>query len=499
MPDIRFHQSLHFRITAIFLVLLAAFTVGYYHWMQKLIFGVEWAAGEQQWHEELQVAEFDSLARLLSPVREDPERAAELLDDYARRVENYGIEISVVDAEGRLRTTTGPEPEIRLLETISPALLDSMSRPDWDFDSFPISDDLTAYPNLIFGVSPIRAAADTTAPADGWLIGAFVIPDVPESELAADERNLQIWGTIAVLIYAALVGLIIMAWVSRRVRRLSIEMEAFRGGDFERRVDARAGDEIGVLGRDFNAMAERLSGLIAKLQESRDFQRQLVANVSHDLRTPLAGLRGYVETLELRGETMDPEERRRCMGRITKNLDGLAGLIERLFELSRLDTGQVEFRREAFPLPELAAAVLEQFGGEAERLNVSLACDAPEDLPLVWADPVWIRQVLQNLVANGLKFNRENGEIRISLEPVGEGIAVSVADTGVGISEEDLPHVFERFYTADKSRSGTWGGTGLGLAIAQSVVAGHGGELTVASSRDEGTVFRFTLPAAPAD
>lgn len=497
MAAAAFFRSLNFRLTGVFLLMLAAFAVSFYLWVDKVVFAPDWVAGEQEWRSDRQEAEFDSLALELSPVIADGAAVQAAIDAYQRTVEGFDVEVSYVDTAGRITATTSVEPEFRMMETVSPALLDSMSRPEWDFQSFPVAHDLDAFANLIFSVDAVRAAADTTLPPDGWLVGALGPLEVPAEELERDERMMIVWGAAAIMVYAALSGLLLMVWITRRIGGLSRGMAAFRDGDFSTRIDARAGDEIGELGRDFNAMAERLSGIISELEQSRDFQRRLVANVSHDLRTPLAALRGYVETLELRGREMTDAEKTQCLSRITANARSLEDLIERLFELSRLDSGQLEFRREVFPLEELVVSMLERCENLAERKGVRLEHSAEDGLPLVWADPVRIGQVLQNLVSNGIKFNSDGGEVRVLLEGEDGDVRIRVRDTGTGIDTDDMPHVFERFFTGDRSRTGRGKGTGLGLAIAQSIVAGHDRTLTVAGNHGPGVEFSFCLPAAP--
>ena len=175
-------------------------------------------------------------------------------------------------------------------------------------------------------------------------------------------------------------------------------------------------------------------------------------------------------------------------------------MIERLFELTQLDSGRVKYHSEVFPLEELAADVLNRISVKAEHNNVTLELISDNQLPLVQADPVRIGQVLQNLLDNAIKFNGDGGHVWLHLEPADDGVVIAVSDDGKGISQEDLPHVFERFYTADKSRTSKGQGSGLGLAIAHTIVEAHQGELTVESRKPgNGAVFRFTLPAAVLD
>jgi signal transduction histidine kinase len=268
-------------------------------------------------------------------------------------------------------------------------------------------------------------------------------------------------------------------------------------GRLDHRVDDRSRDDLGRLGRDFNRMAVRLEALIEDLRGKEQFQRQLIANISHDLRTPLASMRGYIETMTMRGRGMPEPEYARYVRVVSDNLEHLDRLVEHLLQLSRLDSGQTRFQPEEFPLPELVDGVFARAEAAATAKRCLLACDTPEDLPLVVADPLQIAQVLQNLVDNGIKFGAEGGRVWVILRDAGGGkVSVAVRDDGPGIAPEVLPHIFERFYTGDASRSTKGQSSGLGLAISQKIVEAHDGRITVESEIGRGTTFRFQLAAA---
>jgi signal transduction histidine kinase len=315
--------------------------------------------------------------------------------------------------------------------------------------------------------------------------------------VALDPRKLWLQAVLVGLVASFAVGWLIMTWLTRRIRSLSDAAADLAAGDLSRRVEALSADDIGLLGRNFNAMAARLEELIEELRNKELFQRQLIANISHDLRTPLASLQGYIETLSLRGAGMDPDEYQRYLGIIGDNLQHLDRLVDHLLQLSRLDAGQARFAVEEFPLPELAEGVLARCAAPAEAKDITIACDCPEDLPMVMADPLQIAQVLQNLIENGVKFGREGGEVLVIVRDQRDGnVEIAVRDDGPGIALEDQPHIFERFFTGDRSRSQKGHSSGLGLAISAMIVAGHGSELTVESQPGHGACFRFRLRAA---
>ena len=489
----RFTQTLHFRISAVFLGLLALFSAGYYFWINRTVLAEDTVPGQETWYHKTAKVEIDSLARSLPPQLPTSAALDSILAVYGPRVAHFRAELSLLAPDGTVLASTRPDSLSRVLVRVSPALLDSMCRPKWNFDSYPNKYDVDAYENRIIAVSRLTTDA---GPSRGYLVGSFQPLSIQEGEIERATRRLALQAAVVILLFAGLSGVILMAWVSRRIRALSAGFAAFREGDFTRRVPSRSADEVGRLSRDFNAMADRTAALIVRLRQSDEFHRQLVANVSHDLRTPLASLRGYVEMLTLRGDGLAPAQRERCLAVIQSNVDVLERLIERVLDLSRLDAGRAEFRPEDFPLAELCHEVLARGETIAAERGVSLHCDVAAGLPLVHADPLRVGQVLQNLVENAIKFNRPGGRVTITLRADGEGVVTEVRDTGIGIAPGDLPRIFDRFYTADPSRAGAQHGAGLGLAIAARILEGHGACLAAESPPGEGTVFRFTLPAA---
>jgi len=491
------YHSLHFRIAGAFLVLLAVVFAAYTVWVDKTLYGPEWNEGEQEWYDHHRDAEMDSLAPLLHPHLDAPQRLDALLEPYGRRIDAFDAEMAVVGRDGRVIASTHPDSLARVLRKVDTALLDSMSLDGWDFTSYPDPSDMDAYVNRITRVVPLRAAGDSTAAADGWLVASFRPLEVDLASLEDENRVRLLIGGAVVLLTSFCVGVLLLAWVTRRLRRLGDDMAGFRDGDFSRRSGLRGQAEIARLGADFNSLADRLSTTIGELRAAEDYRTRLVANISHDLRTPLATLRSYVESFLLRWDQLPAEDRERQLRTITSNLDNLDGLVERLFELSQLDSGRAETRPEPFSLEELADDVLRRLEVKAAAAGVALELETDGGPTDVMADPLRIAQVLQNLVDNAVKFNRAGGRVTVTLGPAGARVPVSVRDDGEGIAAEDLPHVFERFYTADKSRTGKDRGSGLGLAIAHRIIQAHGGELTVESRAGQGACFRFDLPAAP--
>lgn len=232
---------------------------------------------------------------------------------------------------------------------------------------------------------------------------------------------------------------------------------------------------------------------LTQLRRLETVRRDFISNVSHELRTPLASLKALTETLQ-EGALDDPPAARRFLIRMETEIDNLTQLVNELLELSRIESGKVplSFQR-VFPC-DLLKPAYDRMTLQAERAGLELILDCPSDLPIVFADPDRISQVLINLVHNAIKFTPPEGKITLSAYRDEEYIVFYVRDTGVGIPKKDLTRIFERFYKADQARAG--GGTGLGLSIARHMIESHGGYIWAESEEDIGSTFYFTLPIA---
>ena len=228
--------------------------------------------------------------------------------------------------------------------------------------------------------------------------------------------------------------------------------------------------------------------------ENSYLRRDLIANVSHDLRTPLVSMRGYLELLAAKGDTLAPEQRRQYLGIAVRQSEHLATLIDELFELAKLDFKGMTLARECFPFSELAADVVQKFQLAAQHKGVGLVVDAPAQLPFVEADVSLMERVLDNLIGNALQHTPTGGQVSVRLRTQGEHLLAQVADTGNGIASAELPFIFDRFYRGAGGRSGATGGAGLGLAIAKRILELHGTEIAVDSDAGIGTCFSFSLP-----
>ena len=307
-------------------------------------------------------------------------------------------------------------------------------------------------------------------------------------------------GAVAVgLVVELLGGLGAFAWITRRARRLERAMTSFRDSDFREHRPAARGDgpprdEIERLARSFDAMAERLVAQLDELDKTDRLRRELVANISHDLRTPLTSLRGFLETLSLKRAALGPDERQRFLEGAIRQADRLNRLVADLFELARLDSGTREMEVEPLALAELAQDAVQQFRLLADERGVELEVRGLDSPAMVEGDVGLLARVLDNLLDNGLRHTPAGGRVTLGLRETPQWVSVEVSDTGCGIAPEDLPHVFDRFFQS-KARPAEADHAGLGLAISRRVVELHGGTIEVASQPRRGTTFSVTLPA----
>lgn len=508
----RFASTLAFRISGIFLLLLSCIGGGFLWWLNSATISGDIAEEEQFWYTETAEVEMDALALELAASFQDPDELTRQTVAYGRDINRYEAEVLVFDDQGQQLTSSNPDSLSLAVPVVNAQLLHDMSSGDWDYDSYPLPDDVDAYENRIFEVDRLHQGADPDQPVIGYLAASYRPLTLSLDDIESAERQIGLKAIALLLLYSAISGLVIMAWTTRRIQRLSESVDAFASGKLQTRVTDNSKDEIGSLGRHFNTMAHNLENSMDKLKDKEQFQRQLIANISHDLRTPMASMRGYIETLSLNAETLSQDDRNRYLGIVTGNLLHLDKLIDHMLVLSRFDSGQVAFQMEEFPLVELADSVLMRCEAVAREREVTLDLEVDDNATLVNADPLQIAQVLQNLVENGIKFNKPQGRVVIQISGSENLVRVSVKDTGMGIAQEDLPHIFKRFFTADKSRTRAVDGSGmaavqdhlgqssgLGLAIASKIVAGHNSMLQVESHLGEGTVFSFSLKAGGED
>ena len=288
----------------------------------------------------------------------------------------------------------------------------------------------------------------------------------------------------------ALIALVVFGPVRRRLRGVQGATERLGAGDLSARAPEHGGDEVAALARSFNQMADELAARARALEASDRTRRQLMADVSHELMTPLTAMRGYVETLTMPELQLDPQTRQRYMGIITDETHRLEQIIGDLLDLARLEGGMM-LRRERADVEQLFNRVAARHERETTNRRITLTRHVDAAAKSIVGDADRLEQALQNLAANALRHTPDMGQIRLTAERQGREVVLTVHDNGPGIPPEHLPLIFDRFYKADLSRKAA-GGSGLGLSIVKAIVELHGGTLSVRN--DNGAVFEGGLP-----
>ncbi len=417
---------------------------------------------------------------------------------------NPNIEIYLLDPEGKILTYSAPPGVVkREAVSLSPvsAFLDKSTPP-----SLPLlgDDPKDLDRKKIFSVAPILGNNKT----EGYLyvvLGGEEYDTVVKLLQGSYIVRLSTVTGMGILLLTFFAGLLFFNLLTRRLRNLSATLDQFTQSDFSIPLDPlkkntdtaappSAGDEIDRLSTTFYKMADRILKQIEALKETDRVRREWIANISHDLRTPLAALQGYLETLLLKEGKLSPEEQKQYLKIALQHSDRLGKLVLQLFELAKLDSEQVQLNWERFSIGELTQDIVQKFQLKAQNKGIQLEASCQEVLPFVWGDIGMIERVLENLIENGIRHTPKGGRVAVKLLPNVEKIGIEVTDTGCGIPSEAVPFIFDRFYRVDKNRSNRSDGVGLGLAIAKRILELHESPIAVHSTLNVGTTFTFHLP-----
>jgi signal transduction histidine kinase len=333
------------------------------------------------------------------------------------------------------------------------------------------------------------------------ILGGELFDSIVQKLKGSYIMQLSAWWIAASLLFVLAAGLLLFAYLTRRLRRLATVMASSNLGQAADQLQAiTAGDrpprdEIDRLTVTFEQLVDRVQSQMEKLKEADSLRRELVTNVSHDLRTPLATLRGYIETLFLKDESLSVDDRRHHLEIAIQHCERLSKLVNELFELAKLDSNEIRVRYEPFNISELVHDVVQKFDLSAQEKQLNIQINLDPGLPFVIADIAMIERVIENLLENAVRHTPPRGSIQLTLSPQDTDIAVGVSDTGCGIPGEDLPFIFDRFYRREKTRTGKTGYSGLGLAITRRILELHDKSIRVESTPGSGTTFTFVLPA----
>jgi len=299
---------------------------------------------------------------------------------------------------------------------------------------------------------------------------------------------------LVTLLATFIIGLLAFWIVTRNINRIIFTVQKFQQGEFSARIPVKRGGEINNLAIAFNDMADTIVGNIENMRSMEKLRRELVGNVSHDLRTPLAIIHGYIETLIMKNNKISDDERNKYLNTALESTERLRKLVDELFELSKLEAKQIKPYKEPFFIDELIHDVVRKFNLIANNKGITLNAKVIHSGITVNADVNLIERVLQNLVDNAIKYTPQNGEITLEVGETSDAVQIKVTDTGAGIPADQAPYIFDRYHIGDKRVSLDKNSTGLGLAIVKRILEIHNVNISLKSNQGSGTTFLFNLP-----
>jgi signal transduction histidine kinase len=312
--------------------------------------------------------------------------------------------------------------------------------------------------------------------------------------------RLSTWIAVAGLLFVFITVLFLFNLLTRRLRKLSHSLTAFQQSDFQEPIllpdqfNIHSRDEIGKLGQVATNMSDRIIDQMNTIKRADHLRREMMSNISHDLRTPLSSLQGYLETLSMKLDDFTPEEQKRYLETALKQSHRLGKLISDLFELAKLDAPELKVSLEPFNPGELIQDILQKYKLVLAKKKIQMKAEFPNNLPLVKADIGLIERAIQNLIDNAITYSKSGGSITLQVIPKKDKITVRVGDDGIGISDEDIPYIFDRFYQGkSRERDEDDDSTGLGLAITKKILDIHDSPIEVHSEPNKGTIFTFYL------
>lgn len=410
---------------------------------------------------------------------------------------NPNIEVYLLNPEGKILAYSAPPSKVQRqrvnVEPIQRLLDDTVTIP------FVGDDPRNPEGKKVFTAARIPQHGNL----EGYLyviLGGEAYDNVVQKLKGSYILQLSGWMIAASLFFALISGLILFALLTKRLKRLARVVGEYNVDDAllpthlpAKAADAK-GDEINQLTLTFKKMSERIRDQMEKLRKSDAMRSELITNVSHDLRTPLSTLQGYLETLLLKENSLLKEEKRDYLETAIRHCKRLDHLVSELLELAKLESHEITLHSESFNLIELVHDVIQKYHLKAKEKGIRLITPSTKGLPFVTGDIGLIERVMENLLENAIYYTPRGGSVALMLNPQKESISFQITDTGQGIPAKDLPNIFERFSRLDKSRTGESNHSGLGLAITKKILELHNSVITVDSVLGTGTTFTFQLP-----
>jgi signal transduction histidine kinase len=479
-------NSLYWKISGIFLVFTVLLTAIF------IFISVEFSADYNQ--EAQQKINGEIAAGAITEV--SPIFVADSINEHAIHVLMHSmmavhpsIEVYLLDPQGKIITYVVPSKDVKTDAVSLAPIKQFLARTN----DRTIKGDDPRNPNA----SKIFSAAEIVE--DGELKGYMYIILASSNyttTMAALQNSfilkLGVRSLLIALLLTSILGLLAIWIITRNLNKIIAAVRSFKEGNHSVRIDLQTGGELANVADTFNNMAETIQQNIIQLKSVEELRKELIANVSHDLRSPIASIQGFAETILLKNESITETERKKYLEIILQNSENLSKLVNDLFELSKLESNPQMMQPEPVQVAELVQDVADKFQIIAKEKNISINTIYSKSLPLVYADIQMTDRVFQNILDNAIKYCDANDVVTIELELKEDGVLVKIADTGKGIAEEELPYIFTRYYKGSKTKGAN--STGLGLAIVKKILDLHQSTIKVYSKINQGTRFEFKLP-----
>lgn len=481
--------SLFLKLSSIFLFLLLSIGVMYFYISMDMA-----ERHFQEKNQRLNAGIAEGVKSELKPFLDGQlnEEATDHIMHYMMGV-NPSIEVYLLSPTGEILNYVAPHKRVKLtkvdLAPIEKFITQGNERTELILGDDPRNVDRTK----VFSASKVEE--------NGVLLGyVYVILASEEldsvSEILLGSYIMQLayrYGLIT-LVGAIIIGLLAIWLITKNLTNIISTVQRFQKGEMSARIEVKKGGEINGLAEAFNDMADTIVGNIENMKSMENLRRELVGNVSHDLRTPLSVIHGYIETLMIKGGSISKEQQGKYLQRALDGTERLKKLVDELFELSKLEAKQIEPSKEAFFINELIDDISQKYTLIAEQKGITIESKISNESCLVYADVSLIERVFQNLIDNAIKYTPKNGTITLAIANDNNQVEIKVCDTGDGIPKEQIPFVFDRYHIGDKRISLDKKSTGLGLAIVKRILEIHDSTIQLSSSIGHGTTFSFHLP-----
>jgi len=486
MAKSKIFSSLYWKVSGIFLAFTVVLTIIFIY--ISVIFSADYNdEAQQKVNGEIAAGAIKEVSPIFIDGKVNKEAISVLM--HSMMAVHPSIEVYLLNPTGKILTFVVPEQDVKT-ETVS---LDPIKRFLNRTNDKAIKGDDPRNPDSpkIFSVAEIVE--------NGQMKGYMYIilaSTQYTSTMAALENSFILKIGVRTLLIAflltSILGLLAIYIITRNLNKIIAAFQRFKAGNHSVRIDMKSGGELANVADTFNSMAETIQQNIIQLKSVEELRKELIANVSHDLRSPIASIQGFAETILLKEKNISEEERKKYLEIILQNSENLSKLVNDLFELSKLESNPKMIQQEPVQVAELVQDVADKFQIIAREKNISINTIYSKSLPLVYADIQMTDRVFQNILDNAIKYCSAGDVVTIELELLKNAVLVKITDTGKGIAEDELPYIFTRYYKGKKT-AGT-NSTGLGLAIVKKILDLHKSTINVYSKINQGTRFEFNLP-----